>query len=117
MQTFLPYPDFRKSAQSLDNKRLGKQRVEAYQIWRVLKGFTKGWRRHPAVLMWEGYTCFLAMYCNACIDEWVLRGYKNNMEKLPHCKTSQVISPYCAFWLAFLRGLQPTSLRVSMDSA
>ncbi len=26
MQTFLPYPDFTKSAQCLDNKRLGKQR-------------------------------------------------------------------------------------------
>jgi hypothetical protein len=64
---------------------LGKQRVEAYQIWRTLMGITKGWRNHPAVKMWDGYTCFLAMYCNACIDEWVLRGYKNNMHKLPHC--------------------------------
>jgi len=32
MQTFLPYPDFLQSLQSLDNKRLGKQRVETFQI-------------------------------------------------------------------------------------
>lgn len=36
MQTFLPYPSFIKSAQCLDNKRLGKQRVEAYQILQIL---------------------------------------------------------------------------------
>ena len=32
MQTFLPYPDFWVSAKMLDDKRLGKQRVEAMQI-------------------------------------------------------------------------------------
>jgi len=32
MQTFLPYPDLRDSVACLDNKRLGKQRVEAMQI-------------------------------------------------------------------------------------
>lgn len=37
MQTFLPYPDFKKSLQALDYRRLGKQRVEAYQIIRFLK--------------------------------------------------------------------------------
>lgn len=36
MQTFLPYPDFVKSAKCLDNKRLGKQRVEAWTIYRTL---------------------------------------------------------------------------------
>ncbi len=38
MQTFLPYSDFRKSLESLDNKRLGKQRVEAYQIISAITG-------------------------------------------------------------------------------
>jgi hypothetical protein len=37
MQTFLPYPDFKKSIKALDYRRLGKQRVEAYQIIRTLK--------------------------------------------------------------------------------
>ena len=32
MQTFLPYANYTKSAQVLDDKRLGKQRVEALLI-------------------------------------------------------------------------------------
>ncbi len=54
MQTFLPYPDFAESARVLDNKRLGKQRVEVLQILNVLTDSTrKGWRNHPAVAMWR----------------------------------------------------------------
>lgn len=37
MNTFLPYPEFDKSAACLDNKRLGKQRVEAWQIYLTLQ--------------------------------------------------------------------------------
>lgn len=85
VNTFVISGNLAECVKALDYRRLGKQRVEAYQIWRTLMGITKGWRNHPAVKMWDGYTCFLAMYCNACIDEWVLRGYKNNMQKLPHC--------------------------------
>lgn len=36
MQTFLSYPDFNESARVLDDKRLGKQRVECLQILNVL---------------------------------------------------------------------------------
>jgi hypothetical protein len=81
VQTWLPYPDFRRSAACLDPKRLGKQRVEAYQILRTLRGISKGWRNHPAVKMWRGYEPALAAYMNACIDEWVRRGYRNAMLK------------------------------------
>lgn len=31
--------------------------------------------------MWIGYEDALALYMNAMIDEWVLRGYKNTMKK------------------------------------
>ena len=79
MQTFLPYPDIIKSVQCLDDKRLGKQRVEAYQILRVLAGLTKGWQQHPAVRMWVGYTDCLEVYMNCCIQEWIRRGFINNM--------------------------------------
>lgn len=82
MQTFLPYPDFKKSASILDYKRLGKQRLENYQILKILlgnKNNKKGYHNHPAVLMWEGYELFLAQYYNAIIEEWVWRGYNNNM--------------------------------------
>lgn len=37
MNTFLPYPSFKDSAKCLDNKRLGKQRVECLQILRTLE--------------------------------------------------------------------------------
>jgi len=79
MQTFLPYSDFEKSVQVLDYKRLGKQRVEAAQILDVLEGRKTGWRNHPAVKMWAGYTDALRAYLRACILEWQRRGYKNNM--------------------------------------
>lgn len=80
MQTFLPYPDFAESARVLDRQRLGKQRVEALQIYRLIMGFSKGgWSHHPAVLMWQGYGDALAMYLEAMIDEWVSRGYKNTI--------------------------------------
>jgi hypothetical protein len=36
VQTFLPYSDFSKSANCLDDRRLGKQRVEGYQILKSL---------------------------------------------------------------------------------
>jgi hypothetical protein len=87
VNTFVPFTDIHACARSLDRLRLGKQRVEAYQLWRALKGLTKGWVNHPAAKMWAGHTCFLAMYCNAMIEEWVSRGYRNTMERLPHCKT------------------------------
>ena len=81
MQTFLPYPDFIKSASVLDYRRLGKQRVEARQILRIILGNTKGaWSNHPAVNMWRGHELTLAYYGDCMIQEWIRRGYCNNME-------------------------------------
>lgn len=37
MQTFLSYPDFTQSSKCLDDKRLGKQRVECLQILNTLQ--------------------------------------------------------------------------------
>lgn len=83
MQTFLPYPDFQQTAACLDNRRLGKQRVEAYQILRALENPEHGWQRHPAVKMWRGYDDALRLYMNACIEEWVRRGFRNTMLLAP----------------------------------
>ena len=82
MQTFLPYSSFRKSFKILDYRRLGKQRVEAHQILNVLleRTDTKGWRNHPITKMWNGYEPLLQLYFNNCVNEWVNRGYNNNME-------------------------------------
>lgn len=80
MQTFLPYADFYKSAQSLDRQRLGKQRVECLQIYQALTGKSTGWINHPATRMWKGYTDALAMYMEACIKTWKAKGFKNTIE-------------------------------------
>jgi hypothetical protein len=82
MQTFLPYPNIKKSLKSLDYKRLGKQRVEAFQILNILLERTdkKAWKNHPAVLMWKGYENALKLYLNKSIKLWISRGYKNTMK-------------------------------------
>ncbi len=73
MQTFLPYPDFKKSAVVLDRQRLGKQRVECLQL---LKG---QWSNHPASKMWRGSEYHLACYGLVICEEWRQRGYKDTV--------------------------------------
>ncbi|MFH1787362.1 MAG: pyrimidine dimer DNA glycosylase/endonuclease V [archaeon] len=82
MQTFLPYPNIRKSLKVLDNKRLGKQRVEAHQILNILLNRTKtrGWRNHPVVKMWKKNPNALKLYFNESAKEWIKRGFRNNMD-------------------------------------
>lgn len=79
MQTFLPFSDFKKSAEVLDFRRLGKQRSEALTIIRAIE-VGNGWSGHPAVKMWEGYTRALKVYHDVVIEEWVNRGFENNMD-------------------------------------
>jgi len=78
------------SAQMLDRQRLGKQRVEGMQL---LNAITRlhigvpaehvGWSNHPAIKMWRNphgvFMPALIDYTQACIDEWVLRGFKNTI--------------------------------------
>lgn len=77
MQTFLPYSDFRESAQVLDGRRLGKQRVEALQTLRGLIVPGYGWRRHPAVRMWAGYEEALVRYGLEVCEVWCERGHQD----------------------------------------
>lgn len=81
MQTFLPYPDLKESVRVLDYRRLGKQRVETFQVLNILldRTPTKGWRNHPVTVMWTGYEPALQLYQNYTIQEWISRGYKNTM--------------------------------------
>lgn len=91
MQTFLPFPDFKKSVEVLDYKRLGKQRVEAKQLLDAIldiptkngKPQSKSRKNHPVTQMWWNHVDALGLYMNVCIDEWIRRGYKNTMPKWP----------------------------------
>lgn len=75
MQTFLPLPNFAESARCLDNRRLGKQRVETLQILKALTIPNYGWRHHPAVKMWRGHEAHLTIYGLAMCAEWLRRGF------------------------------------------
>lgn len=95
MITFLPDPDFGRSALCLDPKRLGKQRLEAQQILDVLLAAERsrdlrGGRpddpvrvgrllalTHPACAMWVGYEPALEVYLTYVINEWIRRGYES----------------------------------------
>ncbi len=83
MQTFLPYPDFWESAATLDNARLGKQRLETRQILSVLGAVTDvvhvGWSRHPAVRMWSGHELALARYGLVVCLAWRNRGFRDSL--------------------------------------
>jgi hypothetical protein len=79
LQSFLPYPSFTESAVVLDYRRLGKMRVEAWQLLRANLGVTKGWVNHPAAVMYRGYEAALCRYGLAMCDEWIGRGYNDTM--------------------------------------
>ena len=93
MNTFLPYSSFKESADCLDKKRCFKQVVEASQIINVLEGKSVGWKNHPAVKMWIGYTPALIEYYNTfwqvCKDKWKIRFNKLQ----PISNNNEVIYP------------------------
>gem|GEM_PF-362219 len=90
MQIFRPYIDWHMSAQVLDDRRLGKQRVEAKQVMMtilrkmgLIKDERRGWLNHPIVLMYYNggrpYFKDLGGYFNACIEEWRRRGMRSQI--------------------------------------
>lgn len=107
MQTFLPYFCFRQSAECLDDKRLGKQRVEVLQILTALTGYKnvwtgnvlslefvpikkkkdgtnkiRPWSNHPASLMWKNNIFTLINYGLIVCYEWTkVRGYKDSCKE------------------------------------
>lgn len=67
MQTFLPDPDFKKTAKILDSRRLWKQCVECKQL--LLFQYID----HPASKMWQGYFTALSEYAIVCANECINR--------------------------------------------
>lgn len=80
MQTFLPYTSYSRCAEVLDNKRLGKQRVECLQILNALLDPSKGWKHHPAVKMWRGYERELIDYGIVMCQAWLGRGFDDTCQ-------------------------------------
>jgi hypothetical protein len=83
MQTFLPYSSFTASAAALDNRRLGKQRVECLQILTALSNPSYGWQNHPATKMWRDCKGSLVIYAQSICLEWRSRGFNDTcLEKV-----------------------------------
>lgn len=73
MQTFLPFAGFQSCAFYLDDKRLNKQIVEA---WQIMTGRVPN-ANHPACLMWKGREVELGAYAyECCLEYW--RRYKKH---------------------------------------
>jgi len=73
VQTFVPLSSFKESAKVLDLRRLGKQIIEAQQIFKALSYPEYGWKSHPATKMWRGHRIALYEYAKSIHEEWVLR--------------------------------------------
>jgi hypothetical protein len=90
MQTFITHADtnFSLTAHELDNKRLNKQALEAWQIMMTNLKLDpegnhrepKGWYNHPAVKLWRGHEPVLFEYICAMTMEWVRRGFKTTID-------------------------------------
>ena len=78
MQTFLPFANFEASAKVLDRQRLGKQRVEGFQILKSLL-LGGGWQHHPATKQWASHEFSLCNYIEVMCREWTDRGYEDSI--------------------------------------
>ena len=103
MQTFLPFSDFKTSLYCLDDRRLGKQRLEADQAIQILSGNGKltkngkvAYANHPTCLQWAGFLDSLKLYFNLTVKLWVAKGYNNNYSLFELPKT--IIHPP---WLGY----------------
>lgn len=91
MQTFITDNggDFATIAGHLDNRRLNKQALEAWQIMLTLLELDpqgehrtpRGWTNHPATNMWRGHELALYDYLVAMTKEWRHRGFSTSIEE------------------------------------
>jgi len=85
LQTFVPYSDYIKSHQSLDNRRLIKQNLETTQLLDAILNLPtknglprKGWLNHPALVMWQNNPKALSNYLESGIAVSNQRGFKTD---------------------------------------
>jgi hypothetical protein len=98
MNLFQPYPgDLKKNARTIDDKRLNKQVVEAYQVGNVVLRKMRdpnakiSWSNHPACrFVYNGGKPkfpWLRSYIEACDLEWRHRGFHRSEEFLAKIDT------------------------------
>lgn len=85
MQVFAPCETFEECASSLDGRRLCCQAKECTQLLDTMLDLPtksglprKGWKNHPALLMWKDYKGALINYLSAVVSEMHARGYKTD---------------------------------------
>lgn len=86
MQTFIPYPDYIKTAESLDDLRLVNQCCN--ESVRLYDG---KWSSHPASKMWRDHRFHFTLYNLALATEWVKR-------REQHGKDSTNAYKWFTFW-------------------
>ena len=88
MQSFLTdTSSFALVSSQLDNKRLHKQTLEAWQCLMTMCELDpdgnhrtpKGWSNHPVVKMWRGHETLFVSYISATYFEWKSRGFKSTL--------------------------------------
>lgn len=79
MQTFMTHMSFGRTARALDDRRLGKQRLEAMQTLDQITMGQGGYPNHPINRAWTGYEYGLAVYGMFMCLEWTSRGFADNM--------------------------------------
>lgn len=104
MQIFLPFPDLVKSLKALDNVRLGKQRVEAFQLFLayhkkyVLKQEKVAWTEHIVFRMLFSdnycYLDFLKHYIVLCCREYGSRKSEKTGKYFQNTKMDENIKTY-----------------------
>lgn len=116
MQTFLPAGSYYQSAEILDNKRLGKQRVECKQIYLALTVPDYGWKNHPAVKMWKGYGYQLCLYGSRICVEWRNRGFKDSLLPFFEERAMKLFVPFVPIYPHWLLGQEAIKITNSHRS-
>jgi hypothetical protein len=91
MNTLLPYPEYRRSASALDDKRLFKQVIECRGI--ITASFNKGgYANHPAVKMWKGNLWSLWDFMLACTEVLEFRSKQLSLPKMQSTSSDRAIA-------------------------
>jgi len=103
MQVFMPYADFEKSVQALDDSRLRKQALESTQLLDIMFNIPtktgkprKGWMTHPALIAWQRTPGALIEHLIHNVIEIEKRGFKTDY-------ATAKIKQYATFTTSLLR--------------